>query len=499
MKFMRSQLIPLLAFFTYLLWGQVPCLYAQAYQLDFIQDQNIFYDQQGNPYLEIYIFIDGQSLQYQLTEDRLFRAKAEVELILKSDGENIIAEKYDLISQGISDTSISSKSANHLLDVRRFSLKPGVYVLSSSLKDAALPESDPLIAIREFECNTIDTKKPSFSDIEFFISRNKPVKPSILTKPDGRDYVPLVSNSSFLRQDSINFYLEVYNTQTIPEDAYLISASIRQVNAEQKLDNYTYTVKRKPSAFEVFSGTLTISSLPSQTYILSVEVFNLKRELIAATSKKFYVFNDAVDPENLMANLNSYDQIYGYAEEELNKHIQTLRFISSSTELSFAKVLSTYEEKKNFFVGFWDKRKYDPIKYTQVSNWQEFYNLVKYANQNFKSKLRPGWETDRGRILLMYGIPNDIQNIPSMNNTVPYDIWTYNKLGVQPGVIFVFADTDLITNEYTLLHSTKFGEANNPRWRLDLLSRFKDSNTVDFDNIDRNRDIRQEFYDITPR
>jgi hypothetical protein len=86
-----------------------------------------------------------------------------------------------------------------------------------------------------------------------------------------------------------------------------------------------------------------------------------------------------------------------------------------------------------------------------------------------------------------------------MNNTVPYEIWTYNKLGVQPGVIFVFADNDLITNEYPLLHSTKYGEANNPRWRLDLLSRFKDANTVDYDHIDRNRDIRGEFFDVTPR
>lgn len=499
MKSSHSTYMRLLVLFCILHIGIYFSLKAQGYQLDFIQDQNIFYDQEGKPYIEIYLFIDGQSLQYRQSEDRLFRAKAEVELIMKTQSENLVAEKYTLVSQGISDTSMSSVSANHLMEVRRFSLKPGVYTLTTSIKDAALPESEALTAYREFECKNLNPEKPGFSDVEFYISRSKSEKAGILTKPDGRDYIPLVSNSTFIRQDSLNFYMEVYNTQSIPEDAYLISASIRQVNSDQKLENYTYTLKKKPSAFEVFSGTLTIATLPSQTYVLSIEIFNLKRELIAGTSKKFYVFNDAVEPDDLLANLNSYDQIYGYPEEELNKHIQTLRFISSSTELSFAKVLNSFEEKKNFFVGFWEKRKNDPTKYTQINNWQEFYNLVKYANQNFKSKLRPGWETDRGRILLMYGIPNDIQNIPSMNNTVPYDIWTYNKLGVQPGVIFVFADTDLITNEYTLLHSTKYGEANNPRWRLDLLSRFKDSNTVDFDNMDQNRDIRQEFYDITPR
>jgi len=228
-------------------------------------------------------------------------------------------------------------------------------------------------------------------------------------------------------------------------------------------------------------------------------MFNYKNEIVTQKTFKFFLFNDRVASEELLTNINAFDQKFGYDENQLNQYIEQLRFISTAPELSFAQVLKTYEEKKNYFYAFWEARKSEPTKYTKITEWQSYKSLIDYANQKYKSKLRAGWKTDRGRIMLQYGAPNDVQQYPSMNNTAPYEIWTYNKLGVQPQVIFVFVDKDLITNEYPLVHSTKYGEANNPRWRLDQLSRFQDANTVDYDNLDRDKNLRREFNDVTPR
>jgi GWxTD domain-containing protein len=471
----------------------------KAQDIDFILDQNIFTDPSGKKYLEVYVYLDGMSLKYQENSKKLFQAKVLLELTLSKEGQNPVVEKYLLEGSSIPDTSDLSKASNNLLDVHRYYLEPGNYILSAKVTDQNHPDSKPITAIRDFECNKADLTQTEFSDVQFYLSRSKSNKAGILTKPDGIDYLPLVSNNTFIRQDSMNFYVELYRTKTLETDPYFISASIRQANSEKTLEQYTYTLKKKPSDFDVFTGTLMISNLPSQTYVLSIEIMNSKREVLANTSRKFFVYNDMEDVQSISEYVSRYDLAYGYPEKELDYHISCLRFISSATELSFVKTLSSAEEKKSYFYGFWEKRKNEPLKYTNISQWQEFQKLIQYANQKFKSRLRDGWETDRGRILLQYGIPNDVQTYPSMNNTVPYEIWTYNKLGVQPGVIFVFADNDLITNEYPLLHSTKYGEANNPRWRLDLLSRFKDANTVDYDHIDRNRDIRGEFFDVTPR
>lgn len=51
----------------------------------------------------------------------------------------------------------------------------------------------------------------------------------------------------------------------------------------------------------------------------------------------------------------------------------------------------------------------------------------------------------------------------------PYQIWTYNQIGSQGQVIFVFYDPDLITGEYPLLHSNRIGELQNRNWRAFLL------------------------------
>ena len=71
-------------------------------------------------------------------------------------------------------------------------------------------------------------------------------------------------------------------------------------------------------------------------------------------------------------------------------------------------------------------------------------------------------------MFLKYGIPEDVERHPSKPNLLPYETWRYNRLGRQTNVVFIFYDPDLATNDYPLLHSTKYGEENNPRWRSQL-------------------------------
>ena len=105
----------------------------------------------------------------------------------------------------------------------------------------------------------------------------------------------------------------------------------------------------------------------------------------------------------------------------------------------------------------------------------------------YKSVYQPGWKTARGRVLLTYGPPNDIEMNISENSSYPHYIWRYNKLGVQAGVMFVFYDPDRATEDWPLLHSDKLGERSNPRWRLELQGR-----TINEGNMDVN-DPRTSF------
>jgi len=494
MCFTIQKLIILSGFF-----GLISSVWGQSLEIDFILDHQIFEDIKQQPYLETHLYVDSRTLHYKKDKDGLFRSRIQIQTVLTQGEEIKVNEQSILESKGISDTLPLTLSSAHQLDTWRKYLSPGRYTLSVTLLDLQADSSSKVTAVREFEIKPVYKDSVAISDLLFYINKQQSNQQNTLTRADGKDYIPLVTNSTFILQDTLKAYLEVYRTASNTNKPYFITASILQANSNRQLEQYTQTFRKNPSEFDMLNITFPIRELSSQTYQLKIEMFNYKNEIVTQKTFKFFLFNDRVASEELLTNINAFDQKFGYDENQLNQYIEQLRFISTAPELSFAQVLKTYEEKKNYFYAFWEARKSEPTKYTKITEWQSYKSLIDYANQKYKSKLRAGWKTDRGRIMLQYGAPNDVQQYPSMNNTAPYEIWTYNKLGVQPQVIFVFVDKDLITNEYPLVHSTKYGEANNPRWRLDQLSRFQDANTVDYDNLDRDKNLRREFNDVTPR
>ena len=60
-----------------------------------------------------------------------------------------------------------------------------------------------------------------------------------------------------------------------------------------------------------------------------------------------------------------------------------------------------------------------------------FYSRVKYANYYFTS-YKPGWQTDRGMIYIIYGSPDYILK------TINEEQWIYNPSDIWPGNVFVF-------------------------------------------------------------
>ncbi|MEK6754765.1 MAG: GWxTD domain-containing protein, partial [Bacteroidota bacterium] len=84
------------------------------------------------------------------------------------------------------------------------------------------------------------------------------------------------------------------------------------------------------------------------------------------------------------------------------------------------------------------------------------------ANQRFRTMAREGWKTDRGRVLLLFADPDEIERFPSSDNSKPYEIWNY--YGIENGVQFVFIDRSGF-GDYILVHSTKRGELRDDAWQ----------------------------------
>src|SRR5580704_13564454 len=83
-------------------------------------------------------------------------------------------------------------------------------------------------------------------------------------------------------------------------------------------------------------------------------------------------------------------------------------YIITDEERSAFLQLQTNEEREQFIEAFWQRR--DPTPDTVENEFkEEHYRRIAYTNERFSSGI-PGWRTDRGRIYIMWGPPDEIES-----------------------------------------------------------------------------------------
>jgi GWxTD domain-containing protein len=148
-------------------------------------------------------------------------------------------------------------------------------------------------------------------------------------------------------------------------------------------------------------------------------------------------------------------------EEKLRKELETpykkwlnedVAYIITDEERQAWKRLANDEEREQFIEQFWLRR--DPTPDTVENEFkEEHYRRIAYANEHFPSGL-PGWKTDRGRIYITFGPPDDIEDHSSggsyqrppeegggMTSTFPFQLWRYRHIdGIGENIIIEFVD-----------------------------------------------------------
>jgi GWxTD domain-containing protein len=101
--------------------------------------------------------------------------------------------------------------------------------------------------------------------------------------------------------------------------------------------------------------------------------------------------------------------------------------------------LTTDEERNRFIEQFWTRR-----------DKEGHYERIAYANQRFAWGGAPGWKTDRARIYIQFGKPDEIDSHPagSSSATYPYEVWTYRYLPNNGSNIRFEFDDPAGTGEY---------------------------------------------------
>lgn len=142
---------------------------------------------------------------------------------------------------------------------------------------------------------------------------------------------------------------------------------------------------------------------------------------------------------------------------------QDVVYIITDEEKAAFKRLTTDDERYQFIEQFWLRR--DPSPDTIENEMRdEHYRRIAYSNERFASG-KPGWKTDRGRIYITWGPPDQIESHPSggsylrpqeegggTTSTFPFETWRYRYLEGQSlgnEVIIEFVDPTM-SGEYRM-------------------------------------------------
>jgi GWxTD domain-containing protein len=136
-------------------------------------------------------------------------------------------------------------------------------------------------------------------------------------------------------------------------------------------------------------------------------------------------------------------------------------YIITNEERAAFRKLSTDDEREAFIENFWERRNPNPSS-PENEYKEEYYRRIAYSNEHYASGI-PGWKTDRGRIYIMYGPPDEDDTHPSggqyerpdsegggTTSTYPFEQWRYRYIdGIGTNIILEFVDTTM-TGEYRL-------------------------------------------------
>ncbi len=310
------------------------------------------------------------------------------------------------------------------------SLKPGNYKVEIEVEDRNARRYGHLSL--EMEIPDLRENLPSLSTI-FFLENPTGIR-GMDCSERRVDSIEL-STLGFrrYRTDKIIPFVEVYGSGSDSAEAFLL-----EMNLFDSTGTVIWEEKKILTGFGDFCSCAceVVAELNGLgRYRLEVMLLDSNGAKMASREKPFFISSS---PE--------------WIEDHYETAVEYVRYIASSSELK-AMRNAPPEERMKLWRVFWEKR--DPFPSTPVNEGLvEYFRRLKYVNRNFTTHIEEGWKTDRGRVYLTLGPPDESIRRERWNNLGTWEIWVYDRsLGFK--VVLYFEDRGF-TDDYRLINQGTF-------------------------------------------
>ncbi len=353
--------------------------------------------------VRIYFQIINDDLTF-LKQDSFFVAEVEFDIFINNEPGDFTFART--IKKEIKLTEFEQTNSRKLVNSysTEIELKPGKYDMIVT----ALDKTNNKQVNRKVKFELEDLRRSRFliSDILFFQEYEMDSTYRIIS------FNPNLTNN-FGGQGKY-FYFYFTSVVTDPSDTLEVEYIIRNLGGIVTQFNQ-YKIANNQNTNEHF---IRINRQQFDQSRYELEVIGKYRNQVMKTKKTFSFFwtNNPDSPG------------------DLSNALEQMRYIPEADSAGWA-IKQPYTERLAYFQRFW--KRMDPNPETEKNElMDEFFLRVNVANQNFSTISQQGWQTDRGRIFIKFGDPDDIERHPFEINSDPYVIWRYYNYRK----IFLFLD-----------------------------------------------------------
>jgi GWxTD domain-containing protein len=262
-------------------------------------------------------------------------------------------------------------------------------------------------------------------------------------------------------------YSEVYGLQD-DDGTYTVNYILFERSGKEVFQRGPF-VRTKPGESSVETLGFSVTELLAGRYRLRLEVIDDQSDQKTFIEREFFI----VKEESIDFNNNFTMILDAMENDELRDFIDIVGYFMSESEFQTLMRANRIDRIVQL-VDYFEKRDLD-----RKTKENEFYNQLNMrlalADQQFSNRKFSGRKTDRGRVIIRYGRPIDIEPFPANKDRYSYEIWHYDDS--DDGFIFIFINNDG-AGMFEQIHSNHPDEFQNYGWKGMVVR--ESTNLIDF-------------------
>ncbi len=354
--------------------------------------------------VEFHVALVNDVLSFVKMSDRWYRARYELNIVFYNKKKEVVSFQSARDTVSVQDFHSTNSRRGPIYHKFVFTLAPDDYQYKIELQDLDAPKNmDRLIPLK-----VMDFTKPSLQISDVVLADRLSCSSGLL-----HDFTPNLRETFTGDTSEVGAYFEVYSAPS--PDSLTVRYAPFAGNGEGIAEK----------SFRMAAEARTAQCLTLKPWIKKPGEYRLvitvqSGKVQVRAERKFYI---------------QWGQM-PLQSGNIDVAIEQLALVAPGGAVSRMRSAAA-EERQALFDRFWQER--DPTPGTERNELRdEFFSRIDFANNNFSEMIsgQEGWRSDRGRVLMRNGTPDNVERQAAEIGMPAVEIWVYTRLAKK----YIFVD-----------------------------------------------------------